>query len=398
MKKNDRITPEGTKDFLFEECLTRRYIERTIGDVFSSRGFHEVVTPGLEFYDVFDPDFSGISQSVMYKMSDNHGRLIVMRPDSTLPVARLTATRLQNLPKPIRLYYTQPIYRNNPGLTGRSDESVQTGIELLGAGGLRADLDVISTALESLGKCIPGYRLEIGHAGFFRALADRISIGENLREEIRSAIEMKNYARLNGILDGQPDSENVRALRELPRLFGGEEVFNRASLLCGDAELSGILDYLHKIYRSLSELEQSGQLMIDLGLVQRNDYYTGIVFSAYVEEFGDAVLLGGRYDNLLKHFGQPMPAIGFAVNVDAIAKTLLDRGNICPVLPMDILVHGDAEYEVKALEYASDLIAKGLRCETSVFESQDNAIAYAQISGIKRIDFVGESVKTINLI
>lgn len=398
MKKNNRITPEGTKDFLFEECLTRRYIERAIGDVFSSRGFHEVMTPGLEFYDVFDPDFSGIPQSVMYKMSDKHGHLIVMRPDSTLPIARLTATRLQNLPKPIRLYYTQPIYRNNPGLTGRSDESVQTGIELLGAGGIRADLDVIATALEALGKCVPGYRLEIGHAGFFHSLAQRIPVGESLREEIRNAIEMKNYSRLNGILDGLPDSEEVRALRKLPRLFGGEEVFDRAAHLCGGAQLSETLDYLRRIYRSLSELEQSGRLMIDLGLVQRNDYYTGIVFSAYVEEFGDAVLLGGRYDNLLGHFGQPMPAIGFAVNVDAIAKTLLNRGNVCPVLPMDILVHGDAGYEMKALEYASDLISQGLRCETSVFETQDDAVSYAQTSGIKRIDFVNENVKTINLI
>ncbi|OCM99848.1 ATP phosphoribosyltransferase regulatory subunit [Clostridium sp. W14A] len=398
MKKNNKITPEGTKDFLFEECLTRRYIERTISDVFSSRGFHEVVTPGLEFYDVFDPDFSGISQDVMYKMTDQHGRLIVMRPDSTLPIARLTATRLQNLPKPIRLYYTQPIYRNHPGLTGRSDESVQTGIELLGAGGIRADLDVLSAAVEALGKCVPGYRLEIGHAGFFRTLAQQISVGENLLEDVRSAIETKNYARLNGILDALPQGEYVQALRELPRLFGGEEVFDRASAFCKDSGLVQTLDYLRKVYRSLSELEQSGRIMIDLGLVQRNDYYTGIVFSAYVEEFGDAVLLGGRYDNLLGHFGQPMPAIGFAVNVDAIAKTLLDRGNVCPVLPMDILVHGDAGYEVKALEYTSDLISKGLRCENSVFETQDDAITYAQVSGIKRIDSVGETIKTINLI
>lgn len=398
MKKNDRITPEGTKDFLFEECLTRRYIEKTISDVFSSHGFHEVVTPGLEFYDVFDPDFSGISQEVMYKMTDKRGRLIVMRPDSTLPIARLTATRLQNLPKPIRLYYTQPIYRNNPGLTGRSDESVQTGIELLGADGIRADLDVISTALEALGKCVPGYRLEIGHADFFRSLMEHVPAGENLRENIRTAIETKNYARLNELLDGLPESDHIRTLRELPRLFGGEEVFDRASLLRGDKHLSATLDYLQKIFRSLSQLEQSGQLMIDLGLVQRNDYYTGIVFSAYVEEIGDAVLLGGRYDNLLGHFGQPMPAIGFAVNVDAIAKTLIDRGNVCPVLPMDILVHGEANYEVKALEYAADLIAKGLRCETSVFSTQDEAIDYAQSSGIKRVDFVGETVKTVNLI
>ncbi len=70
MRKYHKITPEGTKDLLFEECLTHRYVERTLADVFSSHGFHEVITPGLEFYDVFDTESSGIGQEVMYKMSD----------------------------------------------------------------------------------------------------------------------------------------------------------------------------------------------------------------------------------------------------------------------------------------------------------------------------------------
>ena len=245
---------------------------------------------------------------------------------------------------------------------------------------------------------MPGCRLELGHAGFFSALAERIQASDDQREEIRGAIESKNYARLIGILDGLPESGEVRAMRELPRLFGGEEVFGRAGALCGDGPLGETLGYLRRVYRSVSGLDLGGRLIVDLGLVQRNDYYTGIVFSAYVEECGDAVLLGGRYDHLLEHFGQPMPAIGFAVDVDAIAKTLLDRGNVCPVLPMDVLVHGEPDFEIKAVEYASYLVSKGLRCEASVFETQDEAVAYAQKSGIKRIDFVGESVKTVNLI
>ena len=117
MKKYNKITPEGTRDLLFEECLARRMVEKTLAEVFTSHGFNEVVTPVLEFYDVFDPEHSGISQEIMYKLTDQRGRLIVMRPDATTPIARLTATRLQNLPKPIRLFYTQPIYRSNPNLT-----------------------------------------------------------------------------------------------------------------------------------------------------------------------------------------------------------------------------------------------------------------------------------------
>ena len=93
MKKYSKVTPEGTKDLLFEECLINRMVEQKLSRVFVSRGFHEVVTPAMEFMDVFDPETSGIAPEVMYKMSDRRGRLVVMRPDSTMPIARLAAAR-----------------------------------------------------------------------------------------------------------------------------------------------------------------------------------------------------------------------------------------------------------------------------------------------------------------
>ena len=111
MKKYNKITPEGTKDLLFEECITRRSVEQKLAQVFTAHSYHEVVTPGLEFFDVFHFDASEIGQELMYKMTDKRGRLVVMRPDSTVPIARMTATRLQNQPKPSRLYYTQQVYR-----------------------------------------------------------------------------------------------------------------------------------------------------------------------------------------------------------------------------------------------------------------------------------------------
>ena len=245
MRKYHKITPEGTKDLLFEECLTHRYVERTLADVFSSHGFHEVITPGLEFYDVFDTESSGIGQEVMYKMSDKRGRLVCMRPDSTMPIARLTATRLQNLPKPIRLYYTQHIYCNNPGLTGRNDEVMQSGIELLGARGRRADLEVLATAIEALSRCVPNFRIELGHAGFFKAIAAQLPIDDAVREDIRQYIEAKNYAALDMVLDQLGESKSVNAMRRLPRLFGGEEILKEAAEFCVD-HASGTIQRLNR--------------------------------------------------------------------------------------------------------------------------------------------------------
>lgn len=395
MKKNNRITPEGTRDYLFEECLLRRKIEDTLSQVFVSHCYHEVVTPGFEFYDVYDPDFSGIPQEVMFKMTDRQGRLMVMRPDNTLSIARLTATRLQNQPRPIRLYYIQPIYRSHRRLSGRSNENVQMGVELLGAGGLRADLEAIALAVESLSGCVPGFRLELGHAGIFRTLAGCLPETGGVREDVREAVEAKNTALLGRLLAGRPDCPEIRALRELPRLFGGEEVFEKASGLCA-GKLRRTLDYLHGLYRALSGFGLGNRLIVDLGLVQRNDYYTGVVFSAYVEEYGDAVLLGGRYDNLLGHFGQAMPAVGFGISIDAVERTLSGGDGARAVSPADVLVFGEKGSEVRALERVSKLAAQGLRCESSVFSTRAETLEYAGAAGISRVDVVaGEKVETI---
>ena len=187
MKNYSKITPEGTKDFLFEECLSTRTVSHILGEVFSQRGFHEVLTPGVEFYDVFSNPAAQIPQENMFKLSDSKGRLMVVRPDSTLPIARMTATRLQNEVLPIRLYYNQRVYRNNRGLTGRSNEVMQTGIELLGISGKRADLEIITTAIEALTRCVPDFRIELGHAGFFKALLNKLPVSDNEREDIHSS-------------------------------------------------------------------------------------------------------------------------------------------------------------------------------------------------------------------
>lgn len=208
MRQYNRITPEGTRDLLFEECLARREAEGMLADLFVCHGFSEVMTPGLEFFDVFQAGQPAIPADSMYKLTDSKGRLLVMRPDSTMPIARLTATRLQKTALPIRLYYAQDVYHLNHSLTGRNDQEFQAGVELIGAGGQRADLEILSLAADVLRlPCIGGdFRLEIGHVGFFQSLVAELEVGEEVRDEIRTLIEMKNYAALSDTLDSLPKS------------------------------------------------------------------------------------------------------------------------------------------------------------------------------------------------
>lgn len=240
MNKNKWITPEGTRDLLFEECEARRTVEGILSRVFSGRGFTEVVTPGLEFLNVYDLKTGMMPVEMMYKLVDSKGRLVVLRPDSTIPIARLVATRLKGYQLPIRLFYNQSVFMANPRLKGRSDEVVQTGIEIIGSDSRRADLEVITTAVEALNACkTTDFRLEIGHIGLFHSLISGLKIESEEREEIRRLIESKNYPALNDYLNGlEGDAKTIEILKQLPSLFGGEEVFEKAANLFDDAKQS----------------------------------------------------------------------------------------------------------------------------------------------------------------
>lgn len=119
IRRYERATPEGTRDLLFEECAARREVESRLSGLFKARGYNRVITPTLEFFDVFDRESAGMPLETLYNITDSHGRLMVLRPDNTLPIARIAATRLREEAIPLRLFYSQNVFRRNPGLTGR---------------------------------------------------------------------------------------------------------------------------------------------------------------------------------------------------------------------------------------------------------------------------------------
>ena len=321
MNKYLKITPEGTRDYLFDECRAFTDVCQKIQRIFEAKNFHQVITPCIEFYDLFSLEYSGIPQETMFKTTDNKGRILVMRPDSTLPIARMASTRLKNnVGEKFRLFYRQAVYRNNPTLTGRYNEIMQMGIELLGAVGEQADLEVITTAIESMEAVCTDFRFEIGHSLFLKALLRQIEADDETKLNIKTAMENRNYTLLYSILDKLSDARGVSALRKLPRMFGGEEVFAQAADLCETEEAMEALKYVESMYRSLCGKFPRENICVDLALVQRNDYYSGIVFLGYVNGIGDAVLSGGRYDMLMDSFDCPMGASGFAINIDALAS------------------------------------------------------------------------------
>lgn len=392
MRKYYKLTPEGTRDLLFEESNAINSVSSMINTVFKEKGYHRVITPGLEFFDTFNLDGFGYMPEEMFISTDKKGRLLVMRPDSTVPIARMVSTRLQDESLPLRLCYNQPIYRNNKALAGKDNEIRQAGMELIGAGGKRADLELIISATEILRKITPDFRIELGHAAFLKAILNKLTVSDEKKEEIRGYIESKNYSALTTLLDEIPQDETTKALMKLPRLFGGEEIFAKALPLFKDTEAEYALFYLKDLHQALSKLLPEDKLMIDLGMVQKNDYYSHMTFCGYVEGSGDAVLTGGRYDHLLNQFQKSICAAGFGINVDELARIYLNINGTEKSKPADYIVHGDDGFEIEALKVKEELISKGYTCEYSVFSSEDSARFYAQKNGIKKICVV--NVKT----
>lgn len=314
-------TPDGMNDKLISECAKLADIKAILADVFKGASFRQVSTPSVEYYDLFCEELSGIDPTQIYKFTGSDGRLLALRPDLTLPIARLAATKLKNEPLPLRLFYTENIFTTNPKLSGRADETIQSGIELLGKNGLNSDIEVLSLAAKSLISCdVQDFRIELGSAKIFKQIISEINTDDETKEQIRKLVESRNIAKLKEILPQICDSDSAKLLCELPQTFGDINSISEIKSAFG-ARFNDEINYLEKLLHELAKILPSDKIHVDLGLVHRNDYYSGIVFRGFLAGCGQAVLRGGRYDNLLANFGREMPACGFAIDICALAKS-----------------------------------------------------------------------------
>ncbi|MBQ5314580.1 MAG: ATP phosphoribosyltransferase regulatory subunit [Oscillospiraceae bacterium] len=386
MKRYDLITPEGTRDLLLNDCTIRKNIENYLRGLFESAGYSELNTPCLEFYDVFNKETVYFPQEAMYKLSDRKGRLMVLRPDCTVPIARVVATRLREAKLPIRLFYNQSVYTPSRTNAGKSDEIFQSGIELIGSASKKADLEVLTLAAEVLSHCDSDkFRLEIGDSGFFKVLIGKLTDDPGIKEKIRVLIEAKNYPALNDFLDTFGSNSVISTLKQLPSLFGGEEVFDKVAKYYHDAETDKILSDLKWIYTELSKLGYEGKITVDLGIVNRADYYTGVIMKGYLQGYGDEVLSGGRYDKLISEFGYDVHATGFAVNVDAVAEILKRYNPVAENSSPDVLVFSEEDDAMDALIYVEKLRKEGKKVEFSLFDTYEETMDYAKENKISEI-------------
>jgi len=234
--------PEGVQDYLPDECYNKRRIEDEIRRFFYLSGYDEIETPVIEFFDVFAGVKPSIEQEHMFKLIDPEGRILVLRPDITMAIARVVGTKMAGAFLPLRLFYLGNVYRYGDFRAGKQREVAQAGMELLGVNGPEADAEVIAMAIQlflELG--LQEFRIDIGQVEFFRGLMEEAGISEEEIIEIQNLIDRKDMLALEIALEKLPISQRVKdTIYRLPQLYGDGRILQEAMKISHNAN-AGLL-------------------------------------------------------------------------------------------------------------------------------------------------------------
>lgn len=324
MNKWRNYVVDGTEDLLFEECTLKNEIITKMKNTFETYDFLEIQTPTLEYYDVFNFLNKPIDEEKIYKFIDYKGRILTLRPDQTIPIARVFSNKIKQ--GPVLLSYCGQIFRSNQHLNGKSNEITQCGLEVIGAAGGKAEVLLLLTAIKALKDSgVDNFKLELGQYMFYESIFEELPLAQEEKEDLKAIIKSKNIGGLNKFLKQREtlfSLNQYKLLEKLPQLFGGKEVIEECEKLVYNEKSREALQNLKYVYESLESLGYGDYLSIDLALIQTMDYYTGIIFKGYVNSLGEEIISGGRYDSLLGEFGDSVPAAGLAINIDQITKLL----------------------------------------------------------------------------
>jgi ATP phosphoribosyltransferase regulatory subunit len=403
MTKWKIYTPEGVQDILQDECYLKRNIEGKIRELFRSYGYFEVETPTLEFYDAFASEKDEIPQEMMFKFFDQQGRILVLRPDITVPIARIAATKYKDMEEPLRFCYIGNAFKYNELGGGKQKEFTQAGVEILGINTPEADAEVIATAIHAVKAAgIENFQLDIGQVEFFKGLMEETGLSDQHTEQMRLLIDHKDFLGIEELVKGYNIREELKELiLSLPGLFGSTDVIEKVEKITSNERSLRALESLRTVLEILEHYGLSRYVSVDLGMVQSLNYYTGIIFRGVTHGVGFPIVSGGRYDNLVGKFGKRCPATGFSIGINMVMMAL-ERQKIKVGKPsVDSLVCYEKEGRRTALQICEQLRSQGLAIEIDISDRNlDYAKEYAAKKGIGGIIYIKseQDVEVINLI
>ncbi|WP_297518850.1 ATP phosphoribosyltransferase regulatory subunit [uncultured Clostridium sp.] len=318
MFKNIKELPIGMRDIIGEDCLKIEKILDSTNKIFNNFSYEEVITPSIEFYDTFKGISKAINQDEMYKLSDREGKLLSLKVDATLPIARVVSSKLKDKKLPIRIRYSTNVFKVSKKLSGKRNESLEVGIELISDENFHSEVEAILIAIETIkGLEIKNFKIEIGHIGIVKRVIKLLNLDIEKKDEFIELVEEKRLIDLEEFLGELNLEDNLKIfLKQFPWMFGDFSNLKNEKKYIKDIIIQEYVDYIEKLYGVFKELGLDKYLSYDLSVASKIDYYSGVVFKGYLENQGNHVIQGGRYDSLMSLYGRDVSAIGFSLNID----------------------------------------------------------------------------------
>lgn len=311
------VLPEEAQEALKGHVRTLRMMEIKLRTVFDDHRYDEVMIPTFEYTDLYRDISTGIEVERLFQFFNKDGKAISLRADFTFPLARYHAHAALSVG---RYCYFGKVYRKQLSHKGRQSEIYQAGIELMGLDEITGDqecLTVLSQSLKTMS--LSNVQTELGSAAFFRRLEHLIKDDGQLKTilDYRDMSAMELFVK-EKVKDQVIDQKMANFLNQLITLTGKQEVFIAAKTYLEDETLLKELNHLETLYSVFKD--QFEDLTVDLAMVPKFNYYTGLMIKAYHLDAAEAIISGGRYDQLLQVFGRDSQAIGLSFNLDMLSE------------------------------------------------------------------------------
>ncbi|MCW8859716.1 MAG: ATP phosphoribosyltransferase regulatory subunit [Deltaproteobacteria bacterium] len=394
--------PKGVRDFLPLKAAKVEYLQQQLQQVYRAWGFRPLITPQLEYLDVLELGLGEGLQERTFRFDDRQsGRLLAFPPDMTPQIARIAATRMSELPLPLRLSYHGRVLRHTEQQAGKDRDIFQSGVELIGLDGPEADAEMIAMAIEAL-KAVGAkeFTVDIGQVEFFRGVMDSFPADERLAHQVADAILRKDSSELTLLLEKTVLAAAAREeILALPRLYGGREVLERAEKSVRNERSRRALDSLAQVLDVLEVYGVLEHVTVDLGELRGLNYHTGITFQGFLSGVGRTVCSGGRYNNLTAQYGFPAPATGFTFSLLHLLFALDKILDEAVVPACDLLIFSTGENLRAAQELACLLRGQGYSVARDILErSEDEALNYARQMNYRYLAVVAGEHQDIELI
>lgn len=316
------VLPDHIADVLPSEARHIEELRRDLLDMARCYGYELVMPPLLEHLESL---LTGTGQALnlqTFKLVDQlSGRSMGLRADTTPQVARIDA-HLLNRRGVARLCYCGPVLHTRPASPHATREPLQFGAEIYGHAGLEADLEALQLALDCLKAAqLPAFTVDMADVRIVNALLADVKVEADALAQLHAALAAKDVTALTQLTQDFPPASR-QGLLALLQLYGDVSVLDKAEKVL--PPLPAVREALSNLKWLAKQLDGT-QLSFDLADLRGYAYYSGVRFAVYAEGASDALLRGGRYDEVGAVFGRKRPAVGFSLDLKTLVGAVATR-------------------------------------------------------------------------